>query len=330
MVGLRLWLEMDVVFDTGSADLWIASDLCVTPPCTNPGRHRFNHTMSETFRELPAFMPAHTRYGSGALTGTVAADDVWLGPLVARRQGLGLISSESGDVFSHMAIDGVVGLAFEGLSDMHSLPLFDSLARQNNLPQTFAFFLEPNSGRGVLLWGGVDPRLYSGELIWYPLVEKLFWGVRLVSMKVGELNIKYKPRGRSQPPQLMFDTGFTFFGLPSSMFRAVMKALPSRRCSESKDMPSLVFTMEDTHREPRDVELFPLEYMVSSPVQGPDTCVPGFTELPDSSKPQLIAGDLFMRYYLTVFNREDAAVGLARAREADLDAVLADVNGGTA
>ena len=43
--------ELSVVYDTGSADLWIASDLCTQGPCVALGRHRFNRSTSRTFHQ---------------------------------------------------------------------------------------------------------------------------------------------------------------------------------------------------------------------------------------------------------------------------------------
>merc|ERR1740117_548593 len=47
---------LNVVFDTGSTNIWIASDLCKSGGCTLPGRARFNHSTSATF------VPTEDRY----------------------------------------------------------------------------------------------------------------------------------------------------------------------------------------------------------------------------------------------------------------------------
>ena len=60
--------NLRVIYDTGSTDLWLLSDLCKKYPCTAKGHHVFNHSDSESFYS-PHDTPLSTSYGSGELHG---------------------------------------------------------------------------------------------------------------------------------------------------------------------------------------------------------------------------------------------------------------------
>merc|ERR1719221_2084373 len=56
------------VFDTGSTNLWVASDLCSTGPCTKKGRRRYNHTLSQTYAAPREADHLKVTFGTGSLS----------------------------------------------------------------------------------------------------------------------------------------------------------------------------------------------------------------------------------------------------------------------
>eukprot|EP00396_MALV-II-16_sp_LP-1_P000190 gene190-352_t len=84
---------INVVFDSGSTNLWIASDLCTTDPCTEKERH------SESFRNYPEAENLDIEFGNGELRGTQGIDDFHVGPFTVKHQTFGLIAEEVGDAF---------------------------------------------------------------------------------------------------------------------------------------------------------------------------------------------------------------------------------------
>eukprot|EP00928_Gymnodinium_smaydae_P027028 TRINITY_DN21035_c0_g2_i1.p1 TRINITY_DN21035_c0_g2~~TRINITY_DN21035_c0_g2_i1.p1 ORF type:complete len:562 (+),score=100.85 TRINITY_DN21035_c0_g2_i1:125-1810(+) len=319
--------SMRVVYDTGSSDLWIFSDLCSTRVCRRSWRTSFNHSESVTFHEPQKPLRVRTEYGSGVLMGQIGIDNVWAGPLLARNQTVGLIDYATGDAFERLNIDGIVGLGFPALAAPGAQPLVDTLMEQGKLPtREFAFFLhrDPAVG-GALLWGGVAPGLTEGKLQWFPVVEQAYWAVELIALRVGNYTVSL---AHSPPPQLVFDSGTTFFAAPRFAYGAIMSRIHDAKCHELSTMPSLVFTLRDFTGTAVEVHIKPETYMVRSWLSE-GLCSPGIMDMggfDDSDVlPAFMFGEVFMRHYLTVFRREGigqsasarspALVGFAPSRQ---------------
>lgn len=335
--------RLRVIYDTGSTDLWVLSDLCDKPPCTNEGRHTYNHRMSETFRAPEQPMQLATAYGSGEIHGMAGFDDVRIGPIEVREQAIGLIAEESGNAFESLPFDGVVGLGFPKLSNVRGLgdePLLENLVRSENLPLPwFAFYLhkDPTEG-GAVLWGGVDDRLYEGPLRWFPVVEEAYWTLDFMSFQIGDYSFDFTETTKTvqdfdghvtvlrtppmwQKPQLIVDSGTTFFTAPGYLFSAISSdsGFGVQQCSQLKDLPALVLGVRDDTGEKQEITIPASEYMVKT--RKDDLCMPGVIrmDVPEDEQPMFLVGEVFMRHYFTVFSRgrgsEPSRVGLARAKQ---------------
>mmetsp|Transcript_45971 Transcript_45971/g.76339 ORF Transcript_45971/g.76339 Transcript_45971/m.76339 type:complete len:549 (+) Transcript_45971:10-1656(+) len=332
--------ELRVIFDTGSADLWVASDLCTDWPCNREGLRRYNHSRSSTYHPTASLMQVQTEYGSGKLEGQLGVDNVRVGPFVARNQVMGLVEKESGSAFEQLPMDGLVGLGFPDLvsSDEAKPGIMENLMMQSSLPlKIFAFYLhrDPKNG-GLMLWGGVDSRLYKDSLVWFPVVEQDYWTLELVSLRVGDKamdfppvrNLSFSTIGGSSlrrknsgqqgatprwsiPPKLIVDSGTTLFMIPQSWTDELLKhkgqninAMP---CSRIGQLPKVVFTLTDATGAPHDLVVPPEVYMVRTFFNHMQ-CLPGFVASPDligDERPMVIIGEIFMRHFFTVFSRGD-------------------------
>lgn len=334
--------ELRVVFDTGSADLWVASDLCVTGPCSWKSRRRFNHSRSETFHAPEGTVRMTTYYGSGQIEGFLGADDVHLGPFVVRQQTLGLIAEERGRIFGILPADGLLGLGFEPLAASEAPPLFDSLTHQHVLPTAqFAFYLNPDyTFGGALLWGGIDERLYEKPLIWFPVTEEGYWSLELLAFHFGNRTFQAEPSAspsaslhaslragsgggssRDQPPtifkpELIVDSGTTFITAAGEVYEAIRSVATAMQCSEAASLPPLVYTLRDSRGQAQNITVPPEEYMVKvGEVRG--VCKPGIMDLGQqfaeafNGRLPVILGEVFMRHHFTVFRRSAASGGRA-------------------
>lgn len=90
--------EMDVIFDTGSANLWIISSQCESIYCK---RHSsYNHFYSSTYKDMGADLDV--MFGTGSVTGNLCADSVAFGKVLIPNQDFAEITEEKGEVFLYM------------------------------------------------------------------------------------------------------------------------------------------------------------------------------------------------------------------------------------
>ena len=104
--------ELRVVFDTGSADSWFFSSRTKHKV---PFLRYYDGSASSTYQ--PSSTPWSIRYGKGAVSGVLAADVVAVANLTARPHRFAEAVTVSADLVSkELPLDGIVGMAFSGLS----------------------------------------------------------------------------------------------------------------------------------------------------------------------------------------------------------------------
>lgn len=100
-----------VVFDTGSADLWVFSAL--TTHVHQKWISYFDHTRSRSY--VANRKPFAIVYGSGYCKGFLSVDNVAIGRALASRQTFAEVTDYSADFErSNEALDGLMGMAFQG------------------------------------------------------------------------------------------------------------------------------------------------------------------------------------------------------------------------
>jgi pepsin A len=331
-----------VVFDTGSTNLWIASDLCENGPCTKQGRTRYNHTLSPTYRKPEVPVRLSVRFGTGRLEGPLAVDDFSIGPFHVRQQTFAMIQTQDGSVFDQVPFEGILGLAWPSMSANKVRPFFDTVIAEKVLPQNlFAFYFSPNSvTANALFWGGVDDAFYTGQLEYFPVVDPHYWALQLISFKIGtEEILKCEAEDCSTVPlptadsdahrkfpKAIVDTGTTFFTVESNMASAVLNRLKHEACAviTPESHPDVTFTLRNEQGKNVDFVLSSSQYMTSSGGGESAHCAPAFMQIdvPKLHGPAMLLGEAFLRYYFSVYDRQDGdprrgRVGLAPAAHGD-------------
>eukprot|EP00927_Polykrikos_kofoidii_P071013 TRINITY_DN67355_c0_g1_i1.p1 TRINITY_DN67355_c0_g1~~TRINITY_DN67355_c0_g1_i1.p1 ORF type:complete len:577 (-),score=80.22 TRINITY_DN67355_c0_g1_i1:151-1881(-) len=323
---------LNVIYDTGSTNIWLASDLCIDGACVGEGRQRFNHTRSETFKYPEKPVEVRVLFGTGELAGPMGVDYLRVGPVTVRQPFL-MIQNQDGRIWDDNPIEGIVGLGFPALATRNALPFFDSVIRQTALERNeFAFYLSREStSSNALLWGGIDPVFYEGEVEYFPVIDPYYWSLELGRVMVGNETVLSSKRGHSSKPEkkipgwsklsrvrykAIMDTGTTFVSLPSAIFSHVMDRLPAAPCSEVTDLdyPPITVSLLNVAGELRDFVLRGSDYMTTSENSEKYRCMPGLIsfDLPSAHGPGIIIGDLFFRQYFSVFDRGDGSAGEAR------------------
>merc|ERR1719456_367361 len=198
-----------VIFDTGSTNLWVASDVCTKKPCRDQGRAYYDHTKSSSFQKPHGRqVTLDVKFGTGELKGPLGEDDLHLGTFTVKKQRFGLIQEEMGTVFAQIPFEGILGLGFPSMSANGIRPLFDNIIDQHVLKKNeFAFYFNPeNPARNAMFWGGVDPNFYEGQIKTFPVTQEHYWALDLHDFKVGTeslIHAMYADGKHGDPPPAM-------------------------------------------------------------------------------------------------------------------------------
>ncbi|XP_075404153.1 pregnancy-associated glycoprotein-like [Tenrec ecaudatus] len=300
--------EFEVIFDTGSTDLWVPSIYCHSSACKS---HSVFHPLkSSTFQFLG--QPMDITYGTGSMKGFVGRDTVKVAGLVDENQDFGLSVLEPTPFMDMMPFDGVLGLAFPTLATSGSTPFFDNLLKQGVISQgVFAFYLTGSQDEkgSVVMFGGVDSSYYKGELHWIPVTRPNFWQFTIDSISMNGNIISC-----SHSCQAILDTGTSLVSGPQdavSNFHSAIGGGASYSgeftidCADVSVLPDIIFTING------------VQYPVPAKAyvqQGRDTCYSNFQTTPLSLTQDIwILGDVFLRLYFSVYDRDNQRVGLAPA-----------------
>ncbi|RLN91444.1 hypothetical protein BBJ28_00023075 [Nothophytophthora sp. Chile5] len=210
--------EVLVCFDTGSSDLWVPGGKCAA--CA--GQERFNHSASSTFHESTTHDAFAVQYGSGKVSGHFGEDVVHVAQFRVDDTTVGIVRNEE-ESMAKMKADGLLGLAFDGLSTFSHPPLFFALLEQYPaLDSVFAFYLspDPNSNGSELHLGGYDQAFMDSLQAEWQMTEVLpqfgqwtFWRIQLHSVNVGQ------HRNACGDGCIAFvDSGTSLIGIPGTLY----------------------------------------------------------------------------------------------------------------
>ncbi|XP_040111860.1 pregnancy-associated glycoprotein 4-like [Oryx dammah] len=297
--------EFQVIFDTGSSDLWVPSIDCNSSACST--HVKFRYRQSSTF--VPTNKTFRIIYGSGRMKGVVAHDTVRIGDLVSTDQPFGLSVEEYR--FQDRRFDGVLGLNYPNKSFSRVIPVFDKLKNERAISEpVFAFYLSKDEQEGsVVMFGGVDHHYYKGELNWVPLVQAGDW-----TLHVDRITMKREVIACSDGCVAMVDTGSSHIQGPGRLVDNIQKLIGAKRwgfkhyvsCFAVNTLPSIIFTINGIN--------YPVPGRAYILKDSTGRCYTAFKEKRvKTSTESWILGDVFLRLYFSVFDRGNDRIGLAPA-----------------
>eukprot|EP00455_Lapot_gusevi_P050789 TRINITY_DN744_c0_g1_i2.p1 TRINITY_DN744_c0_g1~~TRINITY_DN744_c0_g1_i2.p1 ORF type:complete len:436 (+),score=163.20 TRINITY_DN744_c0_g1_i2:58-1365(+) len=298
--------KFTVLFDTGSSNLWINSKKCPTDGCKS--HPAFDRDASSTYKSLKLGMSV--RYGSGSVYGSLGQDVFRIGPIEVDHQTFGLIEKEGG-FFSYTGkFDGILGLSFPAVSATHYKLVMDEIIAQKKLKDNiFSFYFgttnEKDKPHAALVFGTPHTSLYQGEIHWTKVSKPFYWQVNMQGIYIGDK--KLDACSDESPCQAVLDTGTSFMTGPSHVISEILSIIPgvNSDCSNLKDLPVVTFEINGFK-----FTLEP-EYYIYHGMR----CRAGFMGLDvrPPRGPVYILGDLFMRKWFTIFDRDQERIGLALA-----------------
>ncbi len=298
--------EFQVIFDTGSSNLWVPN-----PQCGSCGSHpRYNHSASSTY--IADGTEFKIMYGSGPVSGFFSKDAVNMGGLVVKSQPFAEITDASGLglAYSIGKFDGILGMGFRALSVGKVPTVFESMLEQGLVKEpVFSFYLSKDGmSDGALDIGSIDHSKYKGELRWVPLTAKTYWQVELASMT-------YNNTFMTKVNKAILDTGTSLMAGPTdevTRFANAIGATPINPrqylvdCASRAKLPKINFKLGT-----EDFFLDGFDYTIDAG----GLCLFGFIglDVPAPAGPLWILGDVFLRKYYSVHDFQNGRVGLAEA-----------------
>lgn len=302
--------DFKVILDTGSANLWVPSESCTSIACFL--HQKYDNTQSKTYRANGSSF--EIQYGSGSMEGFVSNDVLRIGDLTVKNQDFAEATSEPGLAFAFGKFDGILGLAYDTISVNRIVPPFYQMVNQGLLDANlFSFYLGSSEKEGgEVTFGGVDPALYEGRIVYAPVRRKGYWEVTLDKVGFGKEELELDNTGAA------IDTGTSLIAMPSDIAEILNKEIGAKRgwtgqytvdCDRVKHLPPLTLYLDD-----KPYTLNGTDYILN--LQG--TCVSAFTGLDMAPPvgPLWIVGDVFLRKFYTVYDLDKDAVGFAKAAKA--------------
>lgn len=123
------------------------------------------------------------------------------------------------------SFDAIIGLAYPSMAEPGLTPFFDTMMHQGLIDNNmFAFYMSMNPlvDDSELVFGGYDSTRFEGDLIWHPVIDKLFWSLNLTDVRIGNTSL-----GICQDQQCLAtpDSGTSFSTMPSWAHRIFLNAI---------------------------------------------------------------------------------------------------------
>lgn len=305
----------NVVFDTGSANLWVPSYNC-SPLYTACFTHnRYDASKSRTHIENGTGFSI--QYASGNVRGFLSEDVVVVGgiPVV---QVFAEATALPAIPFIFAKFDGVLGMGYPNVAIDGITPVFDRIMSQHVLKEeVFSVYYSKDPMHkpgGELVMGGTDPEYYTGTFNYMGTSEAGKWEVNMKGVTVGEEMLFCK-----EGCTAVIDTGSSYITGPASSVSVLMKTIGATELAEGgytvncdlvKSLPSVTF-----HLGGHEYSLTEEDYILWQSQFGEDICSVTFRglDVPPPTGPIWILGANFIARYYTEFDRRNNRIGFATA-----------------
>lgn len=238
-----------------------------------------------------------------------------MGNIKIDNQGFAESVKEPGFTFAFAKFDGILGLGYDTISVQHTVPPFYHMVNRDLIDEPmFSFWLNDASDEegqgGELVFGGIDPRHYKGEIVWSDVRRKGYWEITMQDIKFGGESIELDPIGAA------IDTGSSLLVAPTTIADLINHELGATKnwagqyildCATVPDLPEFCFVFSG-----KDFCLQGSDYVL----QVQDQCISGFMgmDIPEPAGPLWIVGDVFLRKFYSVYDLGNHRVGLAKSK----------------
>lgn len=215
--------SFEVVFDTGSSDMWVPSKSCKIESSNCVSKKSYDADASSTHSEVASPSTFQIMYGSGPVQGTYALDTVTVAEdYTVEEQTFAQVEETDGlgELFENAKFDGILGLAFPLLSQDQEAGTLLANLKDKVTNDMFAFYLG-NNANGELSIGGYDEGKMKDptSINWIPLAKPGYWLVSMDEAKFGDEVLTSRPTGG------IMDTGTSLIYGPQEQVDAMVRQL---------------------------------------------------------------------------------------------------------
>ncbi|KAH6947564.1 hypothetical protein HPB50_020079 [Hyalomma asiaticum] len=204
-----------VIFDTGSANLWVPSIKC---PDTEDGcknKKKYDSSKSSTYKADGRKF--RIEYGSGVVEGIYSTDVLTVGNGKVNAQTFAEATKAKGATFKAAQFDGLLGLGYPSLAEDNVVPVFDNMMKQNLLPKpVFSVYLNRDpkaTPGGEIYFGDIDSKRYTGSITYTKVTKKSYWQFNMQGM-----------------PKISFTIGGTVFTMTADQYIVQIQSTKKMKC----------------------------------------------------------------------------------------------------
>ncbi|XP_077151164.1 renin [Ranitomeya variabilis] len=304
-----------VVFDTGSANLWVPSSQCSPLYSACASHSRYDSSKSQTYTKNGTGFSI--LYESGGVRGFLSKDLVTVADIPVFQ-----VFAEATELpafpFIFARFDGVLGMGFPTQAIDDITPVFDRILSQKVLEEeVFSVYYSRDSHLnpgGEIMFGGSDQSYYTGSFQYLNLKKHGFWHVNMKGVSVGA-EVLFCKEGCT----VAIDTGAAYITGPAGSVSVLMKAIGAIQqfageytveCDKISELPDISF-----HMGGNEYTLKGQAYVLRQLQFGEEVCHVAFSglDIPPPTGPLWILGATFIGQYYTVFDRRNNRIGFAKS-----------------
>ncbi|KAF7327456.1 Acid protease [Mycena kentingensis (nom. inval.)] len=303
-----------ILMDSGSADLWVASEICQSVAGGDCGPHQtLGSQSSSTF--TPSNTPFQVTYGTGAVSGAIIQDDINVAGLDLKQHTFGVAIQETEDFADdNVPFDGLMGLAQSTLSQQQTLTPVEALAKQGLISEAITSYkisrTADNKNDGEITFGGLDQTKFDpATLVTVDNVSQQgFWEADLDGASVNGQDAGLQGR------TAILDTGTTLMLVPQDDAVAIHTLITGTQDAgngqfvlpcDFTDKVALTFGGTAFEIDPRDIA-------VQEVSKDGDTaiCLSGITGSDSFGANQWLVGDVFLKnaYFSTSVDKNTVSL----------------------
>ncbi|KAG5327900.1 ASPP protease, partial [Acromyrmex heyeri] len=296
-----------VLFDTGSANLWVPSVHCDVEDVTCLSHRKYNNRTSRTY--IPNGTLFDIQYEYGTLSGYLSTDVINVAGLNIINQTFGEAINEPGIAFLYAKFDGILGMGYPNISILGVTPVFTNMVQQGLVSN-----LLDSSAGSVLILGGSDPALYDGELTYVNVTHKGYWQFTMDKVQLGNNTLC-----ENDCQAIIDSSNVRISGPPSAIaiinkyIRTISLSDPAIfrlkvNCKQIYKLPDIYFIIGG-----KVFELTSEDYIIK--LERYNVCTSAFMDaVLHENSPKWILGNVFLRRYYTEFDMKNNQMGFAPSK----------------